>query len=274
MRQLLMALILAVPVCASAPALSAGNAGAALFDQMAGAKCTKPDSELIKPGTSDQYNAQAKGFNDCLRIYVENENNKIARIRAEASATFDRIMEGSTSQIRDIEGAINAAIIEVRIVNGEAPASDMPPPATALAAFPDAACTKPDEALLRPAKGKRVASLQATDRYEAQRLGYESCMRLYVAQAKNEISRVKANAEAAFHRVAEDANPRITQINSDVTQALNDARTASGERDAKMAVIHSPIGAAGLSPVASQPGGVLSPAAFQPSQNQPGQAGT
>jgi hypothetical protein len=274
MRQLLVALILILPVCSSARGQSAGNAGAALFNQMAGAKCTKPDSALIKPGTSDQYNVQAKGFNDCLRIYVENENNKIARIRAEASGTFDRIMEGSTSQIHDIEGAVNAALIEVRIVNSEAPASDMPPPAATLASFPAAECKKPDEALLRPARGKRAASLQATDKYEQQRLGYESCMRLYVAQAKNEIKQIKANAEIAFKRVADEANPRITQINDDVTQALNDARAASGERDAKMTAIHSPLRAEGLSPAVSQPGGVLSPAAFQPSQNQPGKPGT
>ena len=128
MRQLLMALILVLPVYSSARAASAGDV---VFDKIIQSKCTKPDSELIKPGTSDKYNAQAKGFNDCLRIYVENENNKIARIRSQASAEFDRIMQSATAQIHDIERAINTAIIEVRIVNGEAQASDLPPPGDA-----------------------------------------------------------------------------------------------------------------------------------------------
>jgi hypothetical protein len=259
-----MALILILPVCSSARAQPTGSAGALLFDEIMSSKCTRPDSKLIRPGgLSEKYNHQAKDFNDCLRIYVENENNKITRIRAEAGGTFDRITDSATSQIRDIERAIANAITEVHIVNGEAMDTGLPPPAIALTSFPVAECKKPDAALLRPAKGKQVASLQATDRYEAQRLDYESCMRLYVAQAKNEIIRVKANAEAAFHQVAEDANPRITQINSDVTEALNEARKASGERDAAVNAFHSPLPADGLSP-----------AAFQPLQNQQGQADT
>src|SRR5258707_11692004 len=106
MRPLLMGLIMCLPVCSSARAVSAGDV---VSDKIMQTKCNKPDSALIKPGTSDKYNAQAKGFNDCLRVYVENENGKIARIRGEASAEFDRIMESSTSQIRDIESAIDSA---------------------------------------------------------------------------------------------------------------------------------------------------------------------
>jgi len=269
MRQFLMALILVVPLCSSALGQSAGNAGAVLFDRMAQAKCNKPDSKLIKPGTSDKYNAQAKGFNDCLRVYVENENNKIARIRAEASAEFDRIQESATSQIRDIERAINTAIIEVKIVNGEAQASDLPRPGTELASFPGAECNKPDAALLVPARGKRVASIQNTDRYEGQRLAYEACMRTYVAQAKNQIKQVQANAQLAFHRVAEDANPRIIQINNDVSEALAEASKAAGERNAVMSAFHSSSQGGGLDPAGSQPGG-LGPISFQPPQSQPG----
>jgi hypothetical protein len=103
-----MALILALPACSSARAASAGDV---VSEKIVQSKCTRPDSELIKPGTSDKYNAQAKGFNDCLRVYVENDNNKIARMRADASAEFDRIKESATSQIRDAERAINSAIL-------------------------------------------------------------------------------------------------------------------------------------------------------------------
>jgi len=266
MRQLLMALILVLPVCSSARAASAGDV---VFDKAVQGKCTRPDSELIKPGTSDKYNAQAKGFNDCLRVYVENENNKIARIRAEASAEFDRIMESSTSQIRDIERAINSAIFEVSIVNGLAEAKYLPSPGDTLASYPAAECKKPDAALLKPAPGKRVASLKNSDRFEEQRLGYEACMRTYIAQAGNQIKQVQANAEAAFHHVAGDANPRIPQINNDVTEALDEARNAAGERNVAVNAFHSSLQAGGLNPAASRPGG-LGPIAFQPAQNQPG----
>jgi hypothetical protein len=266
MRQLIMALILVLPVCSSAIAASAGDV---VFDKVVQSRCTRPDSELIKPGTSDKYNAQAKGFNDCLRIYVENENNKIARIRAEASADFDRIFESSTSQIRDIERAINSAIFEVSIVNGLADAKYLPLPGDTLASYPAADCSKPDAALLKPAPGKHAPSLKNTDRYEDQRLAYEACMRTYVAQAKNQIRQVQANAQLAFHRVAEDANPRITQINNDVSEALSEAGQAAGERNAAVNSLHSPLQVGRLNPAAPLPGG-LGPVAFQPAQNQLG----
>ncbi len=265
MRQLAMALILVLSMWAPASAQSA--AGAAVFDRIMQEKCRKPDSELIKPGTTDQYNAQAKGFNDCLRIYVQTENNKITQIRADASSQIDSIKDGAFSQIHDIERAINAAIIEVSIVNGGAQESDLPPPATALSAFPPAACNKPDAALLKPVKGKPAASIKNQDRFEDQRLAFEACVRTYIAQAKNEILQVKANAEFALKQITGHANPRIAQINDDVTQALNDARVASGERDAKMNAIHSPLRMDGVSPAAYQPGGALS-GAFQPPQIQ------
>ena len=266
MRQLVMALILVLPVCSSARAASAGDV---VFDKVVQGKCTRPDSELIRPGTSDKYNAQAKGFNDCLRVYVENENNKIARIRGEASAEFDRIMESSTSQIRDIERAINSAIFEVSIVNGLADPRYQPLPGDTLASYPAADCTKPDAALLKPAPGKRVASLRNTDRYEDQRLAYEACMRTYVAQAKNQIKQVQANAGMAFHRVAEDANPRIIQINNDVSEALDEASKATSERNAAVNSFRAPLQLGGPGPAASQPGD-LGPIAFQPAHSQPG----
>ena len=126
------------------PALgqSTGNAGAAIFDQIEQRKCSTPDSALIKPGTTSAYNAQVKGFNDCLRIYVQSENNKIMLIRADASSKLDGIKDSALSQIRDIERAINTAIIEVSIVNGGAQESELPPPATALSAFPAPACNR------------------------------------------------------------------------------------------------------------------------------------
>lgn len=261
MRQLLVALVLVLPVCSSAKAATAGDA---VFDKIVQGKCTRPPSELIKPGTSGKYNALAKGFNDCLRLYVENENNKIARIRAEASADFDRIMENSTTQIRDIERAINLAIFDVALVNGLADAKYRPLPGDTLASYPAAACSQPDAALLKPAPGKPVASIKNTDRFEEQRLGYEACMRSYIAQAKNQIKQVQANAGEAFHRVAEDANPRITQINDAVTEALTEASKAAGERNATVNAFRSPVPASNST--ASQPGG-LNPVAFQPTQN-------
>jgi hypothetical protein len=264
MRQLPIAFVFIVALCGAA----AGLTPAELANDLAQNKCSKPDAELIKPGTSDSYNAQAKGFNDCLRIYVENENNKIARLRADASGQFDAISASAMTQIHDIERAINTAIVEVGIVNGVSQPGELPPPADGLASFPGPECAKPDEALLKPAKGRKAASLANLDRYEAQRQGYESCIRLYITQAKNQIVQVKTNAEAQVRAVADDANPRIHAINVEVSLALEEAQKASGERNAKINAFHSSLAAASLSPAQSQPGGVLSSASFQPPSNQ------
>ncbi|MBA2590202.1 MAG: hypothetical protein H0U98_16440 [Alphaproteobacteria bacterium] len=240
-----------------------------VFDTMVANKCNKPDSALIKPGTVDTYNAQAKGFNDCLRVYVERENNKIARLRSDASGQFDAIIASATTQIRDIERAINTAIITAGIVNGVSQPSELPPPAEGLASFPAPECAKPDEGLLKPPRGKKAASLASLDTYEAQRQGHDACIRLYIAQAKNQIVQVKANAEAGFLRVADEVNPRIHAINVAVSQALDDAIKASGERNAKAFAFHSPQLASGLGPAQSQPGGVLSSASLYGQQDKP-----
>ena len=271
MRKFWMALILILPVSGSALGQMRGSVGE-VVNKMNEDRCKVPDGKLIKPGTTDQYNAQAKGFNDCLRIYVESENNKITRIRADANVQFDQIMQSATSQIHDIERAINTAIVQAKIVNEEADASALPPPATSLAAFPDASCKTPDAALLKPARGKRVASLANLDRHEDQRLAFEACTRSYIAQAKNEIRQIKANAEDAFLRVAAEANPRITEINNNVSQALADASKASGERDAKTHAFHSPLAAGGLAPAVTQAGGALGSASLQTEQKQPSQS--
>lgn len=213
--------------------------GGDLFQQAMEARCHKPDSSLIEPGTQDTYNAQAKGFNDCLRVYVEKENNKISQIRVQASNETRHIAETYNNQIRDIEHAINAAIAEVKIVNGETPPRDPPPPIGRPASFPAPECKRPDEALLKPLQGQSSPTIQSTDKFEQQRLGYESCVRTFIAQRKKEIGQIVINAQAAFHKVAEDANSRITQINTNVTEALNTARNAAGERDAAVYGFHS-----------------------------------
>jgi hypothetical protein len=248
MRYLLAASLLVFALCAPIAGRAQNGAGAALFNKMVESKCNRPDSKLIKPGTADSYNAQTKGFNDCLRIYVESENNKIARITADATEEFGRIAAAANSQIRDIERAINRAIIEVKIVNSEAQPADRPPPGDTLAGFPAPACTKPDEALLLPARGKHAPSLASTDRYESQRQSYEACVRRYIAQAKGEIVQINANAHVAFKGVADDANPRIIAINDAVSQALADARAAAGERDVAVNAVRSPLRADGLAP--------------------------
>jgi hypothetical protein len=67
--------------------------------------------------------------------------------------------------------------------------------------------------------------------------------------------------------VAEDANPRITQINNDVAEALDEARKAAGERNAAVNAFRSPSVQASNSDM-SQMNGL--PVAFQPSQSVPG----
>jgi hypothetical protein len=267
MRQLLTALFIAFVVFAPNIGHAQTGAGAGLFNKMVESKCNKPDSKLIKPGTTDTYNAQAKGFNDCLRIYVESENNKIARTTADATVEFDRISASSNGQIGDIERAINNAILEVQIVNGKASPLAVLAPGDELTGFPAPVCARPDEALLKPPRGKLAPSLQSTDRYEAQRQAYEACVRRYIVLAKNEITQISANARISFKGVADDANIRIIAINDAVSQALADARAASGERDAAVNAVHSPLTAGGLSPEARAR---LIPPAVRPPQNSPG----
>jgi hypothetical protein len=139
MRRLLMALLLVLPVSSAGAVPTAG----ALFEKMVQAKCIRPDSELIKPGTSDQYNAQVRGFNDCLRLYVENENNKISLIRADAIAQIDAITAGATGQIRDIERAIDTAIVQVKIVNAKRRPATCRRPAPRWPVFPTPPATRP-----------------------------------------------------------------------------------------------------------------------------------
>ncbi len=260
MRQLPMILLFVVALSGAA----AGLTPAELANNPALNKCSKPDAELIKPGTADTYNAQAKGFNDCLRIYVENENNKIARLRADASGQFDTIQAGALTQIRDIERAINTAIAEVGIVNGVSQPGQMPLPAASLASFPAPECARPDDALLKPTMGRKAASLANLDKYEVQVQGHASCIKLYIAQAKNQIVQIKANAEAQIKAVADETNPKIHAINIAVAQALQEAQQASGERNARVNVIHSPLAMGGLDPAQSQGSGMLSTASFQP----------
>jgi hypothetical protein len=88
-------------------------------------------------------------------------------------------------------------------------------------------------------------------------------MRTYVAQAKNQVAQVKSNAEAAFHRVAEDANPRIVQINDNVSEALSEASKASGERNAALNRYRGPVEAGGINLAVNEPDS-LGPVAFQP----------
>jgi hypothetical protein len=237
MRLLVPSLALAVVLCT--PTLSYPQ-GLGVLQFAMEAQCHKPDSSLIVPGTQDTYNAQAKGFNDCLRVYVETENNKINQIRAQARDELGHIAETYNSQIRDVERAIKAAIAEVKVVNGEIPETGAPPPAEKGQDFTASECKRPDEALLQPSQGQSSPSMQSTDKFEQQRLGYESCVRTFIAQSKGKISQLVIDAQTAFHKVTENANSRISQINNNVTQALNDVHDAAAQRDAAVHAFHSP----------------------------------
>ena len=265
----ILSLMLAAALCLA----GAGQAQTGrLLDTMMANKCSKPDSALIKPGTVDTYNAQAKGFNDCLRVYVDNENNKIARLSADASGQFDAIMAAANAQIRDIERAINTAIIEAGIVNGVSQPSELPPPAESLAAFPAPECAKPDEALLKPPRGKKAASLAGLDTYEAQRQGHDACIRLSASpRPRTRSSRSRRfNAEAGFLRVArrgQSPHP-CHQYRYGQPQALrrtcHQGVKVGRTRTPRVNAIHAPLkkAAAGLGPAQSQPGGVLASASL------------
>jgi len=229
--------MLLVPVGAYAQ-----TAEALLSRQKQDLKCTKPDRTLIRQETalgtvwsaesagSKKYNEQASGFNDCTRVYVDNANREIARIRDEAGAKLDQMGVDATAHIRVIERQINAAIEEAKMVDRLEP---VPPTGFRAAddagAFPPPECRLPDEKLVIPLP--RARDNGARDKkYDEQKLGYAACMRVWIAQAKAEIRQIDTYAHADMRPVVEDANRQIIEINATILAALETAEAASFEQ--------------------------------------------
>jgi ElaB/YqjD/DUF883 family membrane-anchored ribosome-binding protein len=235
MKYLLAVLLLLVPVWAQAQ-----TAEALLSQEKQDLRCTRPDRTLIRKETalgtswssetsnSAKYNQQVSGFNDCTRVFVDNANREITRIRDEAGAKLNQIGADATSHIRIIERQINAAIEDAKAVDS----LEEPPPSTAAAepaAFPSPDCKPPDSKLViplphRPDNGAR------DQKYDGQKLGYATCMRAWIAQAKAEIQQIDHNAHADMRPVTEDANRQIREIKATILATLEETKTAALEQ--------------------------------------------
>jgi hypothetical protein len=236
MKLLLAVLLLLVPVCAQAQ-----TAAALLSQEKQDLKCTRPDRTLIRKDTalgtvwssetrsSAKYNEQAKGFNDCTRVYVENANREIGRIRDEASTKLDRMGSDATARIRVIERQINAAIEEAKAVDALDPLPEPGYRVDEAGAFPPPECKAPDNSLVIPLP--RARDNGARDRrYDSQKQAYGGCMRVWIAQAKAEIAEINANAHADMKPVVLDANRQISEIKATIVAILEETKTVAMEQ--------------------------------------------
>jgi len=258
MRRLLIILMALAPAAAVAQ-----TAADQLTKAVQETQCSRPDRTLIKveregqtqwvaeSAPSKKYNQQVKGFNDCTRVYVENANREIARIRDETKKQLDDMADNATARIRRIERQISDAIERVKAVEGIASVAPGGPD-TAPDAFPEAECKTPDESLLVPLKGARSNSARER-RYDGQIKTYESCMRDWVALAKSEISQIKADTQAAMKPISADANRQILQIWDTILEAVEQADMAQKEQASALAELKAQLAAATPPPAPVSP---------------------
>jgi len=248
MRSLLIIPILLIPVATFA------ETGANLLTKaVQETQCTRPDRKLIKveqdgqtswtseSTASKNYNRQAKGFNDCARVYVQNANVEIIRIRDAAKTQLDAMTDNATSRIRRIERQINDAIERVKAIEGLASIAPGGPD-TALDAFPEAECKTPDENLLVPLKRSRDNTARE-HLYDGQVKSYEACMRDWIALAKSEIAHIKHDAEAAMKSVTADANRQITEIWGTILETVQQADLAQKEQSGALNALKAQLAA-------------------------------
>jgi len=256
MRYLLIFPVLLIPVAGLAQ-----TAADQLTKSVQETQCARPDRTLIKVETdghtswtsesaaSVKYNRQAKGFNDCARVYVEKANVEITRIRDATKAQTDAMADTATSRIRRIERQIHDAIERVKAVEGLASVAPGGPD-IAPDAFPEAECKTPDENLLVPLKGARNNTARE-QRYDGQIKSYEACMRDWVAQAKAEIAQVKRDTEAAMKPVSADANRQILEIWNTILETVAQADLAQKEQAGALAALKAQL-AANMPPPVSE----------------------
>jgi ElaB/YqjD/DUF883 family membrane-anchored ribosome-binding protein len=258
MRHLLIIPILLIPVAAFAQ-----TAADQLTKAAQEAQCTRPDRKLIKveqdgqtswtseSAASVKYNRQAKGFNDCARVYVEKANVEITRIRDDTKKQLDAMADAATGRIRRIERQVHDAIERVKAVEGLASVASGGPD-MALDAFPEAECKTPDEGLLVPLKGARTNSARER-RYDGQIKSYEACMRDWVTQAKGEIAQIKRDTEAAMKPVSADANRQILEIWDTILKTVEQADLAQKEQANALAALKAQLAANTPPPAAASP---------------------
>jgi len=254
MKYLLAILLLLGPVCAQAQ-----TADALLSQEKQDLACTRPDRTLIHKETalgttwssetrsSTKYNKQVTGFNDCTRVFVDNANREITRIRDAARAELDGIGTDATAHIRIIERQINAVIEEAKAVDFLEP---LPPASPAEAgAFPPPDCKPPDSALVIPLPHARDNSAR-DQKYDTQKQAYAVCTRLWIVQAKAEIQQIDLNAHADMKPVAEDANRQIREITATIVATLEETKTVALEQAAALNELKASL----VPPPPSQPG--------------------
>jgi hypothetical protein len=80
--------------------------------------------------------------------------------------------------------------------------------------------------------------------YDGQMKGYETCMRGWIAQAKSEISQIKADAETSMKQVTADANRQILEIWDTILEAVKQADVAGRNRSAALDALKAQLAAA------------------------------
>ncbi len=250
MRYLVVILML-LPVLIPAPALA--QVSVKTPEQTLSPTCVKPDQRLITVQSGDigsrfgdgriskKYDEQVNAFNACMRSYLDNADREITRLRTETKARRDQISQTASDRIRRIERQIGDALQAISAAQAwkEPPlrASDV-----GLDAFPDPECKAPDAHVLdvrRGAKDDRARQRQ----YEAQIQDHTSCMQLWIAQGRNEISQIKIDAEAELKKVTADANRKVGEISASTQDAAKQADIVQREQGQAVAALRTALGA-------------------------------
>jgi hypothetical protein len=201
--------------------------------------CQKPDETLLKfhggyggrtimPDADriETYNKQAKQFNDCTQLLIDNRNVEIDKIRAEGNSAIQTVADAANYQLGDIQSKIKRAFAgdfpdTMDVASNEASAWQ----------FPYADCRKPDESLLRPvaknSKNTRASSIERTGKYDSDKQKFEICVRDYINQATSEIKQIQTSANAQMHQIADEASNRINVLRARVKDAIATANTAA-----------------------------------------------
>jgi biopolymer transport protein ExbD len=254
--------LLIIPLMLVSAAALAQTAADQLTKAVQETQCARPDRALIKVESDGQtswtsqsvasakYNRQVKGFNDCTRVYVDNANREITRIRNDAQSQLDQMTGSATGRIHRIERQINDAIEMVKAVNGIASVAPSGPD-TAPDAFPEPECKLPDQGLLVPLRRARDNAVRERQ-YDGQIRTYENCMRGWIAEAKSEISQIKLATESSMKVVTADANRQILQIWDTILDVVKQGDLAQKEQAGALASLKEQLAAAMPAPSASQ----------------------
>ena len=217
------------------------------------AACVKPDPRLIAVQNGDagsrfgdgrisrKYDEQVKAFNDCTRSYLDRADTEISRLRIETKARQEQIAQSATDRIHRMERQIADAAQAIRTVQAWQKPSPATPSGT-LDAFPDPECREPDSRLLEVRRGTKDDGARARQ-YDGQIKDYAGCMQLWIAQAGNEISQIKSDAESELKSLTTNANRRILALSTATQDAAKQADIVQQQQETAIAALQTSLGA-------------------------------